>query len=443
MKQITTLIILFFLAQNIIAQNIGIGTASPTSLLDVNGQLTIDQKNFGGYGGLLIKGDAPGSNYPNICFSIKNNAAQDIIAAYIGGNINSNTAGSEAMDIHFLTSSSGLGGLAERLRIKDNGNVGIGTPAPDGRLTVAGNTSVPQLKLYQGTASDFARIRLTNINGNTNNRFWDIAATIDAGAAANDRLNFYNQAGGNILSLGGSGNVGIGITSPGASLEIARGTGSNGTLKINGTTYDSRFNNGDDENTLIRGGKASSNVFVGDKGNGKIYIGGGSGNGDVEISNADANANIELRQTNAISGGTPYIDFTSDPFQDYNVRLILNASHELSITGGNLNVNGYTKLGGASSPAIKTLKLTGVTSLVPAGFVIIPHGLDASKILSVSILVSTLTGDYVPASYFNGTGLWYNYIILANAIKVVNPLLAIDYFGIIGRPLKIFITYEE
>lgn len=109
--------------------NVGIGTSTPTSKLDVNGQVTIDQKNFGGYGGLLIKGDAPGSNYPNIAFSIFNDSGNDEVAAYIGGNINDNVTGSESMDLSFMTSQSGLSGMTEKMRIFANGNVSIGNDA--------------------------------------------------------------------------------------------------------------------------------------------------------------------------------------------------------------------------------------------------------------------------------------------------------------------------
>ena len=123
MKKFYTLFILA-LSYNIFAQ-VGINTTTPTSMLNVNGQVTIDQKNFGGYGGLLIKGNAPGSNYPNICVSTTNTSGIDVISSYIGGNINNNTVGFEAMDLVFLTSQNGLGSLSERMRIEDNGNVGI------------------------------------------------------------------------------------------------------------------------------------------------------------------------------------------------------------------------------------------------------------------------------------------------------------------------------
>jgi hypothetical protein len=108
-----------------ISDNIGINTSTPTSALNVNGQITIDQKNFGGYGGLLIKGNAPGNNYPNIAFSIKNTSGLDAVSGYIGGHINNNVTGSEAMDLVFLTSQNGLLGLSEKMRIKDDGNVTI------------------------------------------------------------------------------------------------------------------------------------------------------------------------------------------------------------------------------------------------------------------------------------------------------------------------------
>jgi hypothetical protein len=119
-----------------INSRVGIGTSSPTSSLNINGQVTIDQKNFGGYGGLLIKGNNQASNYPNIAFSIRNNAATpaDVVTAMIQGNLQSNIAGSESTDITFLTAQTGFASLSEKLRIKANGNVGIGNSNPNAPL---------------------------------------------------------------------------------------------------------------------------------------------------------------------------------------------------------------------------------------------------------------------------------------------------------------------
>ncbi len=133
---------------NGINSRVGIGTSNPTSSLNVNGQITVDQKNFGGYGGLLLKGNVPGSNYPNIAFTTKNNAVtpSDVVAAMIQGDLVNNTAGAETIDLTFLTSNTGLGGLSEKLRIKNNGALVVnGNAGNAGQiLTSNGNSGSAQ-----------------------------------------------------------------------------------------------------------------------------------------------------------------------------------------------------------------------------------------------------------------------------------------------------------
>ena len=59
-------------------------------------------------------------------------------------------------------------------------------------------------------------------------RYWDIARKSGSGTQADDRLNFYNSVGGNILTLTGDDKVGINDSSPERSLDV------NGTARVTG-----------------------------------------------------------------------------------------------------------------------------------------------------------------------------------------------------------------
>jgi len=80
------------------------------------------------------------------------------------------------------------------------------------------------------------------------------------------------------IATAGTGNV-----TPTAQLDIYRGSLTEGTLKIRGTTYASHFNHSSDESTYIRGGKVTSNIYIGDVNTGIVHIAGTSGN--VSIGN--------------------------------------------------------------------------------------------------------------------------------------------------------------
>jgi hypothetical protein len=188
-----------------IAQNVGIGTLTPTSRLNVNGQVTIDQKNFGGYGGLLLKGDVPGNNYPNIAFTIKNNAPTpvDVVGAMIQGDLQNNAAGAEAIDLTFLSSFSGLGGLSEKMRIKANGNVGIGTSTPGFPLNFASDIG-DKISLY-GNAGDHYGFGIQGglLQMHSGVITDDIAFGYGSSSSFNENMR-----------IKGNGNVGIGTTAP-------------------------------------------------------------------------------------------------------------------------------------------------------------------------------------------------------------------------------------
>ena len=95
--------------------------------------------------------------------------------------------------------------------------VGVGTTSPEGKLHVQANSAVglPHLKLTE-TSSDYSRITMNN---DTESGFWDIAGNVGANEASS-RINFYQSAKGNILTIRGDGRIGINATNPGYALEI-------------------------------------------------------------------------------------------------------------------------------------------------------------------------------------------------------------------------------
>jgi hypothetical protein len=105
-------------------------------------------------------------------------------------------------------------------------HVGIGTVAPRASLEISKNSTLGSIEgaqlLLMEDEDDYARLRMTNslYNQATNNRYWDIAARIDASdGGVGSLLNFYRHGFGDVLSLRGNGWVGIG-TVPFAPLHV-------------------------------------------------------------------------------------------------------------------------------------------------------------------------------------------------------------------------------
>jgi hypothetical protein len=264
-----------------INDNIGINTTTPTSKLDVNGQVTIDQKNFGGYGGLLIKGDAPGNNYPNITFSTLNTSGNDEISAYIGGNINDNTAGNESMDLSFLTSTNGLGGLSEKMRIKDNGNIGIGNTNPSYLLDVSN-----RMRLRSGgDIFSTAGMWLNNLSNTSEAAF--------IGMDSNDRVGFFGNtgAGWGLVMNNNNGNIGIGNQNPNAPLQF-----SNSVVNRKIVLYDTNNNDNQYYGFGINGGMLRYQTDA--LGADHVFFAGANSTTSNELMRIKGTGNVGLGTTN-------------------------------------------------------------------------------------------------------------------------------------------------
>jgi hypothetical protein len=93
---------------------------------------------------------------------------------------------------------------------------------------------------------------------------------------ADSRVDFIRVGQGTMV-LGYDGGFGAPyVTIPGGLL-INRGASSNGALTIGGTAYNSHFSFGTDENTYIRGGKSTSNLYLNDTSTGVVSISAGGG----------------------------------------------------------------------------------------------------------------------------------------------------------------------
>jgi hypothetical protein len=128
-----------------------------------------------------------------------------------------------AMNFYYNNGSIGQ----NLMTITGNGNVGIGTSAPEGSLQIWGNsyTTFPQLLLSE-SEGDYARLSFKNTAATTKN--WSIAGRPDP-TDANSLLNFWywnGTTGSDIMSITGSGKVGIGNVAPDATLDVV------GTVQI-------------------------------------------------------------------------------------------------------------------------------------------------------------------------------------------------------------------
>lgn len=147
-------------------------------------------------------------------------------------------------------------------------SVGIGTNTPNtsAQLDISSTTKgllIPRMTNTQMNAivSPAAGLMVFNLTDSIfyvrKNSGW--TKLISPGAAGGG----WTASGNNIYNSN-TGNVGIGTTSPNASLSVARGTGVDGAAAFFGTDNVSHFNYGSDENTYIRGGR--KDVFTDAKG---------------------------------------------------------------------------------------------------------------------------------------------------------------------------------
>ena len=209
------------------SQNVGIGTASPTSLFFVNGESSL--------GNVVFKQNVAAytTGYGNPVIA----RASGFTGVYNSGSLLLQARSDAAADIAFITGTT----PAERMRIDSSGNVGIGTSSPAvsgleiSRATGSASPTPAELRISTtNSASDWSTTnpwgRLSFYSADASSTGPKIVSSIDAtaegtsGGTGNISFKLAAATTGTLteaMRITSTGDVGIGATSPGGKLEVA------------------------------------------------------------------------------------------------------------------------------------------------------------------------------------------------------------------------------
>jgi hypothetical protein len=176
--------------------NVGIGTANPISPLQVNGNLTV---------GSGVASSSVGSI--------------QLLAGGVSPISNRLTYGTDGTGWKFAISKNQSGVISDQFVIQDNGNIGIGTSSASSLLSLQSTNPVIQL-----TDSD---------TGTSGFLDWQAGTSLKLHAGS-DRLDFI-AGNAERMRITSTGNVGIGITNPGAGLEVSSSAANVPIFKLTST----------------------------------------------------------------------------------------------------------------------------------------------------------------------------------------------------------------
>jgi len=210
--------------------NVGINTTAPESILHVV------KSSSAGLGAQLILDNNASSAAGN---AVEISFLTDAGASGTGTRnariraVNDN-AGNGAANMQFWTWNGSAD--AERVRIANDGNVGIGTSSPSQKLEVNGNIKLTGGGFVYGDGAN-SDLGLSNNNGSIL-RYGSVyikalAASIKL-IATSEEISLQNNSG--TIWMNAGGNVGIGTTSPSQKLDVVGNVRTTGELIVSGST---------------------------------------------------------------------------------------------------------------------------------------------------------------------------------------------------------------
>lgn len=364
----------------------------------------------------------------------------------------------------FSTTANGSTSVQERMRITDEGDLGIGTTTPDGKMEISYNSIGvnPTLRLTETQTNDGARLTFDN----TTSTFYTLygsPSNTDAGSIFNL---FHSGAEGNLMSWRGDGKVGIGTTAPATKLHVTTGGVTidhdnsatdvinfklNNPISAAGIKFNSSagsllggYLHGQTRSHLFRGSNSNEGLTI----NSDNYVGLNNSNPDVPF-----HINYSTFSSTSTSGGmilgplnSSHLTFDGNQIDswvntvggDFFINYYSNGNVRIGNgpTGAGLDVNGFTNLGDGA-PSIKMKKLTG--TLGTGAIETVAHGLISSKILGMQVLVNNGGNYYQPS----GNGLGSSTIQYRTYLNATDCVIT-DYGSALNsEEYTILLTYEE
>lgn len=115
-------------------------------------------------------------------------------------------------------------------------------------------------------------------------------------------------------------------------------------------------------------------------------------------------------------------------------------STPLSLTySGNVLAQGYVRMGTAA-PSVQMKKITGTTPATAGASATIAHGLTVGKIVDVRVLIETAPNQLSPAPS-SRSGYQMDWEVVASGVTLIAS--ASNSASVLGKPVRILITYEE
>jgi len=307
------------------AGNVGIGTTSPGNLFHVSRSLSADTDL------LKLEDTNLNSNLVGLVFKSVSGSTAALRAKY------TNPASTTATELQFYTNPvGGNNNLTQRMVIDGSGNVGIGTTGPANKLHIATTTDADGLVVSNSTTVNGTRaaIYLSTLNatpalGNVSVEAISVASAYPDMVFRTSGVSAVNAIGTERMRITSNGNVGIGMPTPGARLEIGGGPG-----------YGLIINAGNSGS--LRWGNGAQAALSWDTGKALVY--GLSGN-DLGLGAGGAFDQLIIKS----SGNVGIATGTTGPTE----RLEVNGNLKLSGTGnltaaGTIDAIGGLKINGSS-----------------------------------------------------------------------------------------------